>query len=90
MAIKHARRVAASAKSQDLLAASEAGDVALNKELMKTLGDKSIGQSGPDCLDGRVTHATILKRFRECYQDLYNSASSKDAMASIKEKLKGQ
>ena len=89
VAVKQAKRVAATSKAQELLAASEAGDIALMKELKKTLGSKSTGQSVPECLDGKVTHDSILDRFRECYQDLYNSAGTEAAMTHIKEKLQG-
>ena len=51
--------------------------------------DKNSNQAVPECLEGKVTHDTILDRFRECYQDLYNSAGTEEAMGVIKEKLKG-
>ena len=57
-------------------------------ELRRTLSKASVGQSVPDCLEGKVTEDTILDKFRECYQDLYNSAGTQGAMFKIKEKLK--
>ena len=68
--------------------AAEAGDVDLMKELKKTLSHKNSEQAVPECLEGKVTHDTILDRFRECYEDLYNSAGTEEAMDVIKEKLK--
>ena len=56
------------------MVAADSGDSDLIKELMRTLDKSSNGQSVPDCLEGKVTHATILDKFRECYKDLYNSA----------------
>ena len=88
-AVKIAKREAATARARDLLVAAECGDVQLMMELKKTLSKKSYGQSVPDCMEGKVTHDTILDRFRECYQDLYNSAGTEDAMSGIKEKLHG-
>ena len=70
MAVKQAKRKSADARAGDLLAASEAGDAALFEELRKTLGKKNTGQVVPDCLEGKVTHETILEKFKECYQDL--------------------
>ena len=55
--------------------------------MKRTLGSKSTGQTVPESLDGKVTHETILDRFRECYEQLYNSAGTEDAMSAIKEKL---
>ena len=87
LAVRQAKRMAATAKARDLAAAAEAGDIALMKELKKSLDSKTTTQSVPDCLEGKVTHDTILDKFRECHQDLYNSAGTEAAMVSIKERL---
>ena len=79
--------MAGNLQSRNLLEAAEQGDLALMQEMKKTLGRKSQGQAIPEELDGKVTHETILDRFRECYEELYNSAGSEDAMATIKEEL---
>ena len=88
-AVKKLKRLAATAKAQHLLEASEAGDLALVKELKKTLLDKPLGQSVPECVEGKVTHESIPEVFRNCYSELYNSASTVDAMTDIKSKLQG-
>ena len=79
-AVKLAKRRAGHLKSEKLLAAAEAGDTELLKELKKTTGKKSMAQTVPDSLDGKVTPDTVLDRFRECYKDLFNSANTEDAM----------
>ena len=56
-------------------------------EMKRILGRKDTGQTVPDCLDGKVTHGDILQKFKECYEELYNSAESEDATALIKVKL---
>ena len=86
-AVKQAKRKLNCRKAEDLLAAAESGDAALMKEMRKTLQKKSTGQAVPDCLEGKVTPDTILDKFRECYEDLYNSANTSAAMITIKEKL---
>ena len=86
-AVKRVKRLAATQKAQQLLAASEAGDKALMKELTKSLGAKQTGQAIPESVEGKVTHDGILEIFRECYSNLYNSASSMDTMAIIKNRL---
>ena len=86
-AVRRAKRMAGTLKCRKLLEAAELGDQELMKEMKMTLGKKSQGQSVPEQLDGQVTHDTILNRFKECYEELYNSAGSEDAMTDIKEKL---
>ena len=86
-AVKQSKRMAGHLKSAQLLEASETGDIQLMKELKNTLNRKSYGQTVPDSLDGKVTPEAVLERFRECYQDLFNSAGTQDAMTAIKAKL---
>ena len=86
-AVRRAKRQAQVAKSERLVEAAEQGNMALIHEMKRTLGSKSTGQTVPESLDGKVTHETILDRFRECYEQLYNSAGTEDAMSAIKEKL---
>ena len=85
--VKLAKRLAGNTKAKNLHAAAETSDVELMKELKRTLDKKSMAQTIPDSLDGKVTPDTVLERFRECYQDLFNSAGTQDAMTGIKAKL---
>ena len=86
LAVRQTKRRAANSKAMDLLAASEAGDIALMEELRKSLKGKS-EQQVPDSLEGKVTHEDILEKIKECYEQLYNSANTDLAMNNIKEKL---
>ena len=86
-AVKQAKRMAGHLKAGELIAASETGDLELMNELKKTLNKKPVGQTVTDSRDGKVTPETVLERFRECYQELFNSAGSEDAMTGIKAKL---
>ena len=86
-AVRKAKREAAKIKSTKLLEAAVEGNISLMKEMKATLGRKDQGQSVPDTLDGKVTQESILSRFRECYETLYNSAGTEQAMANIKLKL---
>ena len=79
--------MAESIKARNLLEAAEEGNTALKNEMKKSLNQKVVGQAVPECLDGKVTHDDILERFRVCYEKLYNSAGSEDAMKTIKLKL---
>ena len=87
-AVRRTKRVAATMKARKLLEAAEDGNVALMKEMRNTLERNSHGQTVPNSLDGKVTHENILDRFRECYEELYNSAGTEHAMVNVKEKLK--
>ena len=86
-AVRKAKRLAANIESRKLLEAAEVGDMTLMKEMKRILGRKDNGQSVPESLDRKVTHDSILERFKECYEELYNSAGSDDAMTNIKAKL---
>ena len=86
-AVRKAKRLAATIKSRKLMEAAEQGNIALMREMRNTMNRKDHGQSIPESLDGKVTHDSILERFRECYEELYNSAGTEHAMDIIKEKL---
>ena len=86
-AVKQAKRNVAHAKAMELLAAAESGDAALMEEMRKTITKKNTAQGVPDCLEGKVTHDSILDKFKDCYKDLYNSAGTSAAMVDIKKRL---
>ena len=87
-AVRQVKRMAGGVKAGELLAAAESGDAALMQELKKSLDRKCMPQTIPDSLDGQVSHDSILERFKECYQTLFNSAETVEAMVNIKYKLK--
>ena len=76
-----------SMQTRKLAEAAEEGNITFIKEKKETLGRKNYGQIIPESLDSRVGHDSILERFRECYEELYNSAGTEVAMASIRNKL---
>ena len=67
-AVRRAKRLAGSIQARKLVTAAEEGNLALMKEMRNTLGKKNQGQSVPESLDGKVTHDSILERFRDCYE----------------------
>ena len=81
--VKKVKRAADSLDARRLVDASQEGNLMLMKEIKKTLRSKKIKQDVPDEIDGKVTPETIIDRFRECYQRLYNSAGSDNAMEEI-------
>ena len=70
------------------LEASERGEMDLLKEMKHIRGSKNKGQSMPEMIDGKTSDDEIIKKFKEVYEELYNSSESVDAMMTIKMKLK--
>ena len=83
-AVRKAKHLEETIKSKELMEAAELGDINLMKDMRKTLSKKTDAQQVPDCLDGKVTHDRILERFKDYYEELYNSASTEAAMTLIK------
>ena len=88
--VRRVKRLASSLQARKLTAAADEGDMALMREMRDTLGRKNVEQAIPECLDGKVTHDSILDRFKECYEELYNSAGTEQAMATIREGLQNK
>ena len=89
-AVRRVKRHLNMIKSQNLINAAELGDRDFLAELKKQLPGKVKGQALPDCVEGKVTPETILEKFKECYQGLYNSAGSQSGMANIKKQVDTQ
>ena len=64
-AVRKAKRLSVNIKSRKLIEAAELGDVNLMFEMKRIIGRKDKGQSVPESLEGKVTHDTILERFKE-------------------------
>ena len=73
--------------AENLLEASEQSEIDLLMEMKRIKGSKPKGQTIPDEIDGETEPDNILNKFKEVYEDLYNSADTSDAMIAIKEKL---
>ena len=86
-AVRLAKRHLNKIKSQNLIVAAESGDREFLAQLKRQLPNKMKGQSIPDCVEGKVTPQSILEKFRESYQNLYNSAASETGMDRIKKQL---
>ena len=71
-------------KSEALGNAAALGNSEFFSEMKKSLYEKSTGQNIPDKLEGKVTQDDILEKFKECYENLYNSAPSSESMNAIK------
>jgi hypothetical protein len=88
-AVRKLRNQEHSLKAQELVEASEQGDIELLKAMKEIKGSKSKVQSMPDCIEGETEPDEILDKLKEVYETLYNSAETGDAMHVIKEKLCG-
>jgi hypothetical protein len=85
-AIRKLEKNADTAKAEILLEASEQNDIDL-KEMKKIKDCKSKGQVMPEQVDGETEPDRILDKFKEVYENLYNSSETAEATNSIKEKL---
>ena len=86
-AIRRAKLQVEAIKAAELQEAGIKGDQYFLNEVKKTLGKKTSGQVVPDSLKGEVGEGDILAKFKELYEELYNSCGTKDAMTKIKSKL---
>ena len=86
-AVRKAKLKVEAIKSAELQEAGMKGDLYFLNEVKKTLGKKNSGQVVPDSLEGEVGEDNILSKFKELYEELYNSCGTKNAMAEIKTKL---
>ena len=74
-------------RAEELLEASESGDIDLMAAMKVIKGKKNTGQTMPDSVEAETESETILDKFKEVYQLLYNSAGTAEAMKVIKTKL---
>jgi hypothetical protein len=84
-AVRRARREGNTEEARLLLAAAEEGSKALLTEMRRVRGRGQGEQELPDSLEGAVGHTDILNKFRQLYQELYNSAGTEQEMATLKE-----
>ena len=57
------------------------------KEMKNIKGSSKGGQSVPDSVDGVCGHEEIVDKFKEVYEELYNSAPTVDNINNIKNTL---
>ena len=86
-AVRKAKRETDRLKSQALAEAAASNNLALFKEMKKCLYNKKCAQDVPDELEGETVFDGILEKFRECYEELYNSSDTSDEMLQIKIEL---
>ena len=87
-AIRKAKNNSTILSATKLIEASERGDSELLKEMKNIKGSKNKEQSMHESLEGKAIEDEILKKFKDVYEELYNSSESVDAMRVIKLKLK--
>ena len=87
-AIRKLRKILNFNKAQDLLDASNRGDIHLIAAMKEIKGTKAKGQIMPTCIEGETDPDNILNKFKEVYQALYNTAETRNAMNDIKVKLR--
>ena len=86
-AIRKLSKQADTIKAENLLEASEQSEMDLLREMKRIKGSKGQSQTLPDEVDGETEADNILEKFKEVYEELYNSADTSPAMMTIKERL---
>ena len=66
-----------------------AGDIELMKEMRKIKSGKNSVNELPETVDGVSGERQVADQFAEIYENLYNSAGSKEGMAELQVKLRG-
>ena len=88
-AVRRARSEANSAKAQVMLMAAQSGDQQLLSEMRKVMGSKYQPQALPESFEGVTGHIEVVDKFRDLYEQLYNSASTEEQMEDIRLKMEG-
>ena len=89
-AVRKAQSQANTEKARTLLDAAEAGDIALMAQMKRVLGSKKTVQELPDCLEGTVGQTEVVEKFRDLYNELYNSCSTEDEVGQLLQDLKSR
>ena len=76
-----------SIRARKLLEASEAGSINLINEMKKIKGGKKENLDLPETVEDASGEASIVDKFREVYQTLYNSWDTSEEMKEIKAEL---
>ena len=86
-AIRKVKKHAAHIRATKLLEAAQEGDIKLLKEMKKIKTGPRDTVDLPEVVDNVEGEEEIVKKFRQVYSDLYNSADSSEAMLELKQKL---
>ena len=86
-AVRRVRRSRNLQRAKKLFEASLQGDMELIKEMRNVKRGCRVGDELPDNVGGVDGEVNIVEKFREVYSALYNSATTKDEVNIIKEKL---
>ena len=75
-AVRKAQGEANTESACALLAAAESGNRALMGQMRKAMGSRKAAQDIPPCLEGAEGDAEVVEKFRDLYNELYNSCST--------------
>ena len=87
--VRRARQEANTERARLLLSAAEGGNKALLSEMRRIMEHRKGEQVLPESLEGAVCHADILDKFRQLYEELYNSAGTEEEMSELKKVMEG-
>ena len=85
--VRLVKKKAGSIKAKNLLEASETGSIELLKEMKRIKGGKKTKLDLPESVAGACGEKNIVEKFREFYEEVYNSSESNVALEVIKNKI---
>ena len=86
-AVRKVKKMAGSIRERRLLEASEAGSVKLLEEMRKVRGGKKDKPELPENVAGVCGEDLIVDKFREVYEQLYNSWDTSEVMNELKKEI---
>ena len=89
-AVRKVKRLAGNIRSKKLMEASETGSIQLLKEMKKVKGDKKDKPDLPETVGDTSGEEPIVDRFRQVYEQLYNSWDTSGEMEELKNEVFGK
>ena len=87
--IRKVKKMSNNIRAQNLMEASQSGDINFLKEMKKINGGKKGVVNLPEYVEDAVGQDEIVEKFKEVYDALYNSAESFEAVKNLKEQIRG-
>ena len=86
-AIRKVKKLSEKIRASNLLEASLQGDIKLLKEMKKVKGGKKESLDLPECVEDAESPEEIVEKFREVYEELYNSADTSETVNLLKDSI---
>ena len=89
-AVRNAQKEANKVRASSMLASAEFGDKALLKKMKSIMGSRKTRQEMPGNLEGAVGETEVIDKFKELYEELYNSSSTEVELSELLKDLENK